>query len=99
MSTARGTFEIQLQHEPPFDAAPGAMLARAKGLKQFDGDLEGSSTLEMLSAVSETRGSAGYVALERVTGTLEGRAGSFVLQHTGIMTRGTPSLNVAVFQA
>jgi hypothetical protein len=64
--------------------------------KQFHGDLEGTSKGQMLSAMGSVKGSAGYVALERITGTLKGRSGSFVLQHSGTMTRGAPQLSVTV---
>jgi hypothetical protein len=64
--------------------------------KQFHGDLEATSKGEMIASRSAVKGSAGYVALERVTGSLQGKAGSFVLQHTGTMTRGAPELSVAV---
>jgi hypothetical protein len=64
--------------------------------KQFRGDLEVSSRGEMLSAGTSVNGSAGYVALERVTGALHDRAGTFVLQHSGTMTRGTPRLSITV---
>ena len=64
--------------------------------KQFRGDLEGSSRGEMLTAGTAVKGSAGYVAIERVTGTLHGRSGSFVLQHNGIMARGAPQLTITV---
>jgi hypothetical protein len=64
--------------------------------KQFHGELEGTSQGEMLTAMSSVKGSAGYVAIERVTGTLNGRKGSFVLQHTGIMNRGEPQLTITV---
>jgi hypothetical protein len=64
--------------------------------KQFHGDLEATSKGEMLSAGTGVTGSAGYVAIERVSGTLHGRAGAFVLQHSGIMTRGEPQLTVTV---
>ncbi len=64
--------------------------------KKFSGDLEGTSKGEMLSAMTAVKGSAGYVALERVRGTLHGRSGSFVLQHSGTMTRGVPELTVTV---
>jgi hypothetical protein len=64
--------------------------------KQFHGDLEGTSTGEMLSAGTSTQGSAGYVAIERVTGTLGGRSGTFILQHSGTMTRGAPQLSITV---
>jgi hypothetical protein len=65
-------------------------------VKRFHGDLEATSYGEMLSAVGDVKGSAGYVALERVNGILQGRSGSFVLQHSGTMTRGAPELSVTV---
>jgi hypothetical protein len=64
--------------------------------KQFLGDLEATSKGEMLSAGTAVNGSAGYVAIERVSGRLAGKSGSFVLQHTGTMNRGTPQLSVIV---
>jgi len=64
--------------------------------KQFLGDLEASSKGQMLSTMGQVKGSAGYVAIERVAGILHGLEGSFALQHTGTMTRGTPELSVAV---
>src|SRR5829696_470490 len=64
--------------------------------KQFHGDLEGASRGQMLSAGTNVGGSAGYVAIEHVTGTLHGREGTFVLQHTGTMARGAPSLSITV---
>ncbi len=64
--------------------------------KQFHGDLEAISKGEMLAAQSPREGSAGYVALEQVTGTLHGRRGSFFLQHSGTMDRNVPQLSVAV---
>src|SRR5271165_4091355 len=64
--------------------------------KQFHGDLEGTSKGEMLGAMTEVKGSAGYVAIERVTGTLNGRSGTFVLQHSGTMTRGTQHMTITV---
>jgi hypothetical protein len=64
--------------------------------KQFHGDLEASSKGEMLTAGTSVAGSAGYVAIERVTGTLHGRNGTFILQHTGTMTRGAPELTITV---
>ena len=64
--------------------------------KTFSGDLDATSQGEMISAGTEVQGSAGYVALERVTGTLAGRVGSFVLQHSGILNRGNPDLQITV---
>jgi hypothetical protein len=64
--------------------------------KKFTGDLEAASQGEMLSAGTAVKGSAGYVAIEKVTGTLHGREGSFILQHNATMNRGAPSLSIAV---
>jgi hypothetical protein len=64
--------------------------------KQFHGDLEATSKGEMLTAGTGVPGSAGYVAIERVDGTLHGRGGTFVLQHSGTMTRGAPQLTITV---
>ncbi len=94
--TVVGTFEVKLIPQGEDDKAPGATLGRVSIDKQFHGGIEGTSKGEMLSALTDTKGSAGYVAIERVTGTLEGKAGSFVLQHAGTMTRGTPELSVTV---
>lgn len=89
---ATGTFAVKLFPQPT-DAAP---LGRLSIDKQFHGDLAGTSKGEMLAVGTAVKGSAGYVALERVTGTLHGRAGTFVLQHSGTMTRGVPTLSVTV---
>jgi len=91
---ASGTFEVKLN--PQEDKGGDPTLGRMSLDKQFHGDLEAVSKGEMLSAMGEVKGSAGYVAIERVTGTLRGRKGTFALQHTGIMTRGTPSLTITV---
>ena len=64
--------------------------------KEISGDLVATTNGQMLSAGTETKGSAGYVAIERVDGTLHGRKGSFTLQHSGTMNRGAPSLSVSV---
>ena len=64
--------------------------------KQFRGDLEATSKGEMLTAGTDVKGSAGYVAIEHVSGLLHGRSGGFVLQHSGTMTRGVPQLSVTV---
>jgi Protein of unknown function (DUF3224) len=64
--------------------------------KQYSGDLEATSDGQMLSAGTAEKGSAGYVAIEKVTGKLQGRSGTFVLQHTGLMNRGNPELTIIV---
>src|SRR5277367_2366292 len=93
---AHGTFDVKLAPLDPADQAHGSTLARMSIDKQFHGDLEATSKGQMLSAGTDVKGSAGYVAIERVTGTLHGRAGGFVLQHTGIMMRGAPELSIVV---
>src|SRR5215469_1476263 len=91
---ATGTFEVKVMPQPVEDKDLG--IGRMSLDKQFHGDLDGVSKGEMLSASGNVKGSAGYVAIERVSGTLQGRKGSFVLQHNGIMNRGTPQLNISV---
>lgn len=92
---AVGTFDVKITpvtDEKAGDRAIGRMLID----KQFHGGLEGTSKGEMLASMSTVKGSGGYVAMERVQGTLDGRNGTFVLQHIGTMKRGEPSLNVTV---
>lgn len=96
MSHAAGTFEVKFDPHPPYDAAEGATLGRVSITKQFSGDIDATSTVEMLNALTEIKGSAGYVALERVVGAVHGRSGTFVLQHSGIMNRGAGELRVTV---
>ena len=95
MMKASGTFNIDLQPQPLWEGAADSGLGRLSIDKQFQGELEGTSQGEMLSARG-AEGSAGYVALEKVTGKLSGREGSFVLQHSGTMSRGEGSLSVTV---
>src|SRR5258708_4180559 len=90
---AVGTFEVAMNPEPPYDVNEGASIGRVSIKKQF---LEASSSVEMIGARTEVNGSAGYVAIERVTGSLRGQSGSFVLQHSGTMKRGKGELSVTV---
>ena len=90
---ARGTFDVNLTPQP---ADSGAVPARMMIDKRFHGDLEGTSQGQMLAAGTAVKGSAGYVAIERVRGTLNGRTGTFVLQHSGTMDRGTARLIIEV---
>src|SRR5258706_10397492 len=91
--TAAGPFEVKLTPQPPGE---DAVLGRFSLDKEFHGDLEASSKGQMLAFSSSVKGSAGYVAMERVTGTLHGKQGTFVLQHSGTMTRGSGQLTVTV---
>ena len=93
---ASGLFEVKLSPQPLGDANADASLGRMLIDKSFSGDLVGTSKGEMLMAGTAVKGSAGYVAIERVTGALGGRSGSFVLQHTGTTNRGAPQLSVTV---
>ena len=91
---ATGTFEVKLT---PQTDTPDAPAGRMSIDKQFQGDLAGTSNGQMLMASSPSiKGSAGYVAIEKVTGTLNGHHGSFYLQHTGTMTRGVGELTITV---
>src|SRR5580693_1862148 len=92
---AIGTFDVKLSVQSD-DKVGDPSVGRMSIDKVFHGDLEATSKGQMLSTVTEVKGSAGYVAIERVTGTLQGRAGSFSLQHNATMNRGVPELNVIV---
>jgi hypothetical protein len=91
---ATGTFEVKLTPQPADGEAP--LIGRMAIEKQFHGDIEAASKGQMLAAMTSVNGSAGYVAIEQVTGSLHGRSGAFVLQHSGAMTRGVPQLIVTV---
>lgn len=96
MPIARGEFTVKLEALAAHVTSADAGMARRSIDKRFEGDLDGTSEGEMLSAMGAVQGSAGYVALERVTGTLHGRRGAFTLQHNATMTRGAPYLAIVV---
>jgi hypothetical protein len=91
---AAGTFDVKLAAQDDKTGEP--LLGRMSIDKQFRGDLEGTSKGQMLTAMTDVKGSAGYVAIEKVAGTLHGRSGTFALQHSGTMDRGTQSLAISV---
>jgi len=93
MPIATGEFEVNLVPQTDREIAG---LGRMTIDKQFTGALQGSSQGQMINAFTDVKGSAVYSAIERVTGTLDGKKGSFILQHTGIMDRGNPSLTVNI---
>ena len=94
---AAGPFDVKVTpQKPDTQIARAANLGRLTVDKRFHGDLEGISKGEMLATQTDVPGSAGYVALERVTGRLKGRAGSFVLQHSATMSRGAPVSSITV---
>ena len=96
MPSISGTFDVTIRPEALSDTATQSGLGRLSLAKRYHGALDASAQGEMLSARASVTGSAGYVALERVEGTLDGRHGSFYLQHSGSMTRGAPALSVTV---
>ncbi|HUA88191.1 MAG TPA: DUF3224 domain-containing protein [Steroidobacteraceae bacterium] len=94
---ATGSFDVKVTpQKPDTQVARAANLSRLTIDKRFHGDLEGISKGEMLALQTDTQGSAGYVALERVTGKLKGRSGAFVLQHSATMSRGEPESAITV---
>lgn len=94
--TAKGPFEVTLTPVTEGPHADDPSLGLLTIAKTFSGDLEGASVGRMLTGMTPVRGSAGYVAMERVTGTLDGKRGSFILQHSGTMSRGEQSLSVTI---
>jgi hypothetical protein len=93
---ASGTFEVKVLPQPAEEKVGDPTVGRLSIDKTFHGDLEATSKGQMLAVGTDVKGSAGYVAMERVAGTLHGHAGTFALQHSGTMTRGTPQLSVTV---
>ena len=93
---ARGTFDVKLTPQASDEKAADSFVGKFLLDKQFHGDLEGTSRGLMLGVNTPVESSKGYVALEQVTATLEGRRGTFVLQHSGTMTRGALQLGVTV---
>jgi len=91
----RGTFEVKVAPIGAY-AAGDPTLGRMSIDKVLQGDLTGTGQGEMLTAGGSVKGSAAYVAVERITGTLQGRKGSFATYHVGVMTRGTPQLTIAL---
>ncbi len=96
MHHTSGTFDVTLKPEPLSAVTGESGLSRMSIDKVFHGGIEGASKGEMLSSGNPSSGSAGYVALEKVTGKLDGASGTFVLQHTATMNRGVPSLAITV---
>lgn len=92
---ASGTFEVKISPQTD-DKVGDPTLSRMSLDKQFHGPLEGSSKGQMLAVTTDVKGSAGYVAMERVNGTLDGRKGTFALQHSGTMNRGAQQLSITV---
>ena len=96
ISKATGTFSVKLELQPASAQADAAVIGRRSLEKNFQGDLEAGSTGEMLSVMTAVDGSMAYVALEKVSGTLAGKPGSFILQHASQMIRGQPFQSIRV---
>ena len=95
-TVATGRFTVQMTPQGEGQSADGVSLGRLTLAKRFEGDLQGEGLGEMLTALTPVKGSAGYVAIERVTGSLHGRSGSFVFQHSGTMDQGAQRLSITV---
>jgi hypothetical protein len=89
-----GPFEVKVTHQD--DSSGEALLNRMTLDKQYHGDLDATGMGQMLTAGTEIKGSGAYVAIEKVSGTLEGKKGTFILQHAGTMTREVPQLAIVV---
>jgi hypothetical protein len=96
MKRASGSFEVTVQPLANAEVSSDPMLGRFLLTKKFSGDFDAAARGQMLSVGTPTKGSAGYVAIDQVTGTLGGRKGGFVLQHSGCMNRGEPTLSIHV---
>ncbi len=96
MPTARGPMDVNMEAEPPFLDRDGLTLNRNAVSKTFHGEMSGTSEAQMLAAFTATPGSAGYVAIEHFVGSVNGKPGSFVMQHSGTMNRGDAQLTVSI---
>jgi hypothetical protein len=94
MNHAAGPFDVKIT--PQDDNSDDPLLSRMILDKTYLGDLEATARGQMLTAATAIKGSAAYVAIEKVSGLLKGRSGTFILQHTGIMNRNVPELTIAV---
>ncbi|MEP6632618.1 MAG: DUF3224 domain-containing protein [Luteimonas sp.] len=93
---AKGEFDVKRTPAEPCDGGDGTVIGHNRFDKVFHGPLDARSVVHMLMVGTETQGSAAYVAIERIAGTLDTRSGSFHMQHNGIMKRGAASLSLTV---
>jgi len=93
---ARGTFEVQITPLPADEYADALSTGRMGITKQLSGDIDGTGKGQMLTGMGTTKGSAAYSAIERITGTVGGRSGSFILQHTAVMHDGAQELTITI---
>jgi hypothetical protein len=93
---AKGTFEVRRTPQGELDAGGGVQVGQVRFDKRFHGPLDATGVVHMLAVGTDVPGSAAYVAIERIAGTLDGRAGSFLTQHAGTLDRGQPMLALSV---
>jgi hypothetical protein len=96
MPVIKGRFDVKRSAQPMLELGGGAQAMHVRFDKRFEGALDAASVVHMLAVGTAVEGSAAYVAIERIEGELEGRAGSFLMRHCGTMDRGTPSLDLEV---
>lgn len=96
MGQVKGEFDVKRSAEPACDMGDGVEAGHLRFDKRFHGDLDAVSVVHMMAVMTETEGSAAYVAIERIVGALRGRKGAFFVTHNGVMDRGTPTLSVTV---
>ncbi len=96
MQQAKGEFHVSRRVEPACEMGDGVEAGHSRIDKRFHGPLDATSVVHMLAVGTATSGSAAYVAIERIVGTLDGRSGSCFMQHNGVMTRGEPALSLTV---
>jgi hypothetical protein len=93
---AEGTFEVTMKGEPPFDVVDDVSMSRATFTKSFVGGLTATSTVQMLAVRTAVKDTAAYVAIERITGTVDGLTGSFVVTHNALMHEGNQTLHIDI---
>lgn len=93
---AKGEFEVTRIPQEELEIGEGATIGHSRFDKRFRGGLQATSVVHMLALMTPVQGSGAYVAVERIEGALDGRTGSFFVQHNGIMDRGEPSLDITV---
>lgn len=96
MPTASGPMEVNIEAEPPYLQQHGLTVNRNTVRKTFSGDMVGTSEAQMITAFTDTPGSAGYVAIEHFIGSVDGKSGAFALQHNGVMSKGDAQLTVTI---
>ena len=93
---AKGEFDVKRTPQGSLDMGDGFEIGHMRFDKRFHGPLAATGVVHMLAAMSPVEGSGAYVAIERIAGSLDGRSGSFLAQHNGVMDRGAPSLDLTV---